>query len=63
MPEKPEVQLIGKDGNAYAILAACYAAGKKAGWTDEELEELMSDMKSGSYDHLLLVAMERFHVS
>lgn len=60
--EKPVVKLLGKDGNAYAIIGACRRAGRKAGWSNEQLEELVAEMTSGDYNHLLVTAMRHFDV-
>jgi ERCC4-related helicase len=59
---KPSVQLIGKDGNAFAILGACQRAAKKAGWTQEQIKSVMDEMTGGDYNHLLATAMEHFDV-
>jgi hypothetical protein len=60
---KPEVELVGRDGNAFSIMAACSRAARKAGWTTEEIEEVTNKMKSGDYDNLLQVANQEFDVS
>jgi hypothetical protein len=53
-----EVQLVGNDGNAFAIMGAVKSALKKAGASKEELDEYLADSMSGDYDNLLRVAME-----
>ena len=60
--ERPIVKLIGGDGNAYAIMAACKIAARNAGWTPDQVEDLMAEMKSGDYDHLLQVVLDKFDV-
>lgn len=60
--QKPRVQLVGRDGNAFAILGACQRAAKAAGWTDEEWQEVHEHMTSADYNHLLATAMEYFEV-
>jgi hypothetical protein len=62
MTNKPTVKLLGRDGNAYAIIGACVAAAKKAGWTPDKISELKAEMTSGDYNHLLRTAMEHFEV-
>ena len=59
---KPIVRLIGADGNSYAVISACKRAARQAGWSEEEVTELVSDMMSGDYYHLLGIAMDRFEV-
>jgi hypothetical protein len=61
--EKPVVELVGQDGNAFAILGRCRKAARKAGWTSEQTEEFMKLAMNGDYDHLLRTAMEYFEVS
>jgi hypothetical protein len=54
---KPEVQLTGEDGSAFAILGACRAALKDAGNSQEIVKSFMDEATSGGYDHLLQTAM------
>lgn len=60
--KQPKVKLIGRDGNAFAIMRACKEAWKKAKLPMEEWEAIRGDMMSGDYSHLLGVAMEHFDV-
>lgn len=62
MNKKPKVKLIGENGNAWNIMGLCQRAAKKAGWTKEQIEAVMAEMKSGDYDHLLATAMKHFDV-
>ena len=59
---KPIVNLIGQDGNAFVIMGLCSAAAKKAGWTKEQIESFITEIKSGDYDYLLRVVTEHFEV-
>lgn len=52
-----EVQLTGKDGNAFAILGAVAAALRKAGVSQAERDQYMAEATSGDYDDLLAVTM------
>lgn len=64
MPDiRPEVELIGEDGNAFAILGACSKAARRAGWTKEEINEFTEKAMAGDYDRLLGVVQEYFEVS
>lgn len=56
------MKLIGRDGNAFAILAACHRAARKAGWDKARIEAFTEKATSGDYDHLLGVTMEHFDV-
>jgi len=59
MPRYPEitVELIGQDGNAFAVLGAVTKALKRAGVSKEEQDEFMQEATSGDYDHLLRTVM------
>lgn len=59
---KPKLPLIGMDGNAFYILGMAMNAGKKAGWTAEQLRDFKNEATSGDYDHLLATVCEHFDV-
>ena len=52
------MQMVGQDGNAFAILGRFSAAARKAGWTPEEIKEVHDDATSGDYGHLLYTIMQ-----
>lgn len=54
--------LTGTDGNAYAILAACKKAAREAGWPQQKINDVLVEMMTGDYDHLLRVAARFFDV-
>lgn len=58
-----EVQLVGADGNAFAIMGRVMGALKKAGVPKAEIDEYYKQSTSGDYDHLLRTAMEWVSVS
>jgi hypothetical protein len=58
-----KVELVGEDGNAFAILGACSLAARKAGVPLEERELFMKEAKSGDYDNLLRTCMKWFDIS
>ena len=58
MKTRVTVQLVGKDGNAFAILSRVQGAMRKAGWTGAEIQEFVDEATSGGYDHLLATVME-----
>jgi hypothetical protein len=62
MDGKPCVTLVGQDGNAFNILGLCQRAARKAGWTKEQIDAVMQEMRSSDYDHLLQTAMKHFEV-
>jgi len=58
-----EVQLIGNDGNAFAVMAQVTRALRNAGATPEELAQYQQESMSGDYDNLLRVAMDWVEVA
>lgn len=50
---RPVVALVGKDGNAFSILGRTMAAMRKAGWSDDEINQFHAEATSGNYDNLL----------
>jgi hypothetical protein len=60
--EKPVLKIIGEDGNAFNILGRALKAGRRAGWTDEQVKEFHGEATSGNYDHLLRTCMKYFEV-
>ena len=61
--EKPNLQLVGLDGNAFSILGRARGVAEKLGWSKEKICEVMDKATSDDYDHLLSVMMEYFDVS
>lgn len=47
------LELVGIDGNAFAIMGAFQRQARREGWTKDEIEDVMTEAKSGDYDHLL----------
>ena len=58
-----DVQLAGRDGNAFAIMGAVSKALRRAGATAEEIAKYREESTSGDYDNLLRVAMKWVRVS
>lgn len=65
MPKYPEieVELVGQDGNAYAIMGRVEAALKEGGVPKAERDKYMEESMSGDYDNLLQTAMKWVTVS
>ncbi len=61
--EKPKLQLVGLDGNAFAILGRARRAARDFGWSEEKIREVVDEAMSSDYDHLLSVIMEHFDAS
>ena len=59
---KPELELVGSDGNAFYVLGLAVREAKRAGWSEEKIKEFKEKAMSGNYDHLLQTCMEYFDV-
>ena len=57
-----EVELIGHDGNAFAIMGKVTKAMKRANIDKSVIEEYRKEAMSGDYDNLLRVTMEYVEV-
>ena len=55
------VQLIGEDGNAFAIIGRVRKALKRAGHADLAAK-FLEEATSGDYDHLLQICMKYVNV-
>jgi hypothetical protein len=64
-PKHPEieVQLIGGDGNAFAIIGAVHRAMKRAGLDRSEIEQFDEEAMAGDYDQLLATVMRWVEVA
>lgn len=58
-----DVELTGKDGNAFAILGNVTGALKKAGVEKAEVDEFIEEATSGDYDMVLRTCMKWVNVS
>jgi hypothetical protein len=56
---KPVLKLLGRDGNAFAILGA---ASKVAKANKMDWPKIQEEMMAGDYNHLLQTAMKYFNV-
>jgi len=51
--KKITLELVGLNGNAFALLGAFRKQARREKWTDEEISEVIKEAQSGDYDHLL----------
>ena len=58
-----QVQLIGQDGNALAVLGCVRRALRKAGVSKEEINQYLKEATSGDYDNLLRTTMDWVEVA
>ena len=52
-----EIDLTGPDGNAYALMGYAKRFGKQLGL---DTDQILKDMRSGDYEHLVDVMEENF---
>jgi len=58
----PTVELVGQDGNAFAILGRCARAARLASWSENEIRAFTDDACSGNYDNLMTTVLLNFDV-
>lgn len=59
---KPKLNLIGEDGNAFAIIGNAVRAAKEAGWSKEKIDAYRTKAMNGDYNNLIMVTLESFDV-
>ena len=59
---KPELKLIGEDGNAFFILGKAVREAKRAGWDKEKIEKFQKEATSGDYNKVLTTCTKYFDV-
>jgi len=59
---KPELKLTGQNGNAFVVLGLAKSTARKAGWSEERINEYLIKATMGDYDNLLAVTMDYFEV-
>jgi hypothetical protein len=58
-----QVQLVGEDGNAFAIIGRVAKALSRAGVAKAEVDAFRTEAMSGDYDNVLQTAMKWVDVS
>lgn len=58
--KKPVIDLSGPEGNAFYLLAEAESLARQLGYSQYEQLELMEEMKSGNYEHLIETFDEHF---
>lgn len=51
------LELVGVDGNAFAIMGAFSKQARREQWSQEEINLVLDEAKSGDYNHLLVTIM------
>ena len=60
--KKAKVKLVGQDGNVFNLIGICRVAGRKAGYTKEQMDAFMAEVTSGDYDNALCTMGDWFDV-
>jgi hypothetical protein len=55
---KVQMQLIGADGNAFAILSRFKREARKQGWDADSISRVIDEATSGDYHNLLSVIVQ-----
>ena len=58
--DKPKILLDGPQGNAFYLLGQAQAFANQLKWPKEELERIMTEMKSSDYENLIKNFDEHF---
>jgi hypothetical protein len=58
MNKKVDMELVGMDGNAFAIMGNFQRAARRAGWNKDEIDAVLKEAQSGDYNHLLATIMD-----
>lgn len=58
--KRPEIDLTGPEGNAFALIGYASRFGKDLGMSKSEIEALIKNMQSSDYEHLLQVFDDAF---
>lgn len=55
--KKVNLELVGLDGNAFSLMGAFRSQANSEGWSKEEIDFVLTECKSGDYNHLLCTLM------
>ena len=58
--KRPEIDLTGPEGNAFVLMGYAKRFGKDLGMSDSEIKDLIDNMKSSDYEHLVQVFDDTF---
>lgn len=54
------LDLVGVNGNAFAIMGVFKKQALREGWTQEEIDTVLTEAKSGDYNYLLATISNHF---
>ena len=55
-----EIDLTGPEGNAFTLMGYAKSFGRQMDMSSEEIEDMLTDMQSADYEHLLEVFEDHF---
>lgn len=58
MKKKVILELVGLDGNAFALIGVWRREAKRQGWTAEEIKAVTDEAMSGDYNKVLATLMD-----
>lgn len=56
-PMRVSMNLVGLDGNAFALMGTFQKNASRQGWTQDEIDKVLDECTSGDYNHLLQTLM------
>ena len=62
LQDKPELELVGQDGNAFFIIGRASGVLRSSGYSQEVITKFQEEASSGDYDHVIQTCMEWFDV-
>jgi hypothetical protein len=58
--DRPKLRMVGRDGNAFAILGRAHRAAPQAGMPEEQWKAIQAEATAGDYNNLLATMMKYF---
>ena len=58
MNKKIKLNLVGLDGNAFALMGAFQKQAQREKWTKDEIKAVLDKCTSGDYDNLIVTLWE-----
>ena len=58
MNKKIKLDLVGLDGNAFALMGAFQKQARREGWTKDEIKIVLDKCTSGEYDNLIITLLD-----
>jgi len=62
IPKTVNLNLVGLDGNAFNLMGQFQCQARREGWTKEEIDEVLTECRTGDYNHLIVTLMDHCNV-